>query len=129
MEAYKQEFKGQRKRGRPLKRWSDHIRNDIVTYRATSASFSAASFVSASSLIRTSILSRSLCSCCSSSVLRRYVSWSLLSNSRLQRNRRRSLNLSPSPLRIHVRETKGFGNVASGIMHAIKLYLILLRFW
>ena len=27
-QAYKQDFKGQRKRGRPLKRWSDKIRND-----------------------------------------------------------------------------------------------------
>ena len=27
-QAYKQDFKGQQKRGRPLKRWSDQIRND-----------------------------------------------------------------------------------------------------
>ena len=27
-QSYKQDFKGQRKRGRPLKRWSSHTRND-----------------------------------------------------------------------------------------------------
>ena len=27
-QAYKQDFNGQQKRGRPLKRWSDQIRND-----------------------------------------------------------------------------------------------------